>query len=105
MKNRFRNEVEVELGGTKYLLRPTFDAMVKIEDHFGLSFVEIVTEVIGRGKVRTEGIYAILSASAVQYDEEELKQDIFNAGLTAAANALSEFADAAFNGGEEIKKD
>ena len=41
MANRHRGEVEVDLGGKTYALRPTFQALAEIEDKTGTNLVTL----------------------------------------------------------------
>lgn len=59
MANNFRGELDFEVGGVKYILRPSFQGLLEIEEKSGLGLMELVNQ-IGNGKLSTRQAVAIV---------------------------------------------
>lgn len=74
MANNFRGETEIEIGGVKYLLRPTFEGLLEMEDKAGCGIMEMVDQ-ISRGRISSKVVIAILyggiigGGSKIEYSE------------------------------------
>ena len=52
MANRYRGEIEAEIGGTKRRLVLTLGALAELEDAFGADDLVALTERLGSGRLR-----------------------------------------------------
>jgi len=74
MANKFRGETEIEIGGVKYLLRPTFEGLLEMEDKAGCGLMDLVNSV-SKSKISTRHAIAILFGGVlggglkIQYQE------------------------------------
>lgn len=107
MSNPYRNEVEVDLNGTKYTLRPTFEALAEIEKKLDQSMWEILEDV-SKGKVRIEHIAFILEmgikAAGAELDMKAFKRNLSIAGVNMGIAHVSTFLVAATVAGDNAKK-
>jgi NADH:ubiquinone oxidoreductase subunit F (NADH-binding) len=104
MANPFRNELETQLGSTTYTLRASFEAIAQIENHLDKSLGEVLLD-MSQGKTRISQIKAIVQcASTKDVDEAQLEQDLMDAGINAAIQAVGPFLGQAFKGTPVPKK-
>ena len=107
MANKYRNEVEVNLDGGKYTLRPTFNALAEIEDHFNTSLFKVI-EMVTRGELRLKDAFFILEcgikASGSTFERDQLEYHISQAGNNNVLIAIGTFLTAATLSGDSIKK-
>jgi len=61
MANKHRGEASVSLGGRRYTLRPSFAALVEIEERCGCGIIELAQRFFDQ-KVRTKDVVAVLFA-------------------------------------------
>jgi hypothetical protein len=64
MANKFRGEMEIEIGEVKYLLRPSFAGLLEIEDKAGCGLMSLV-QFIGSGKLTTRQTVSIIFGGIV----------------------------------------
>lgn len=64
MANSFRGEMEIEIGEVKYLLRPSFEGLMEMEDKAGCGLLSMV-ESIGNGKLTTRQTVAIIYSGII----------------------------------------
>ncbi len=62
MANKFRGEVIVTLGGTEYLMRPTFEAMVEFEDRAGATAYEMLGAAVNKNHFPIKHVAAAFHA-------------------------------------------
>ena len=116
MANRQRGEVEIELAGKQYLLRPTFEALCELEDRSSTSILEIVSSMEG-GKIRLKELTLVIWAGLFGADPTtklELKDVgdlVLRTGLTDVVqqedkdgrNPLVDFLVNGVLGGEKVE--
>jgi hypothetical protein len=62
MSNRYRDEVSLELGGTRHVLRLSLQALAEIEAAFEVDGLEALGKRFGAGTMRTQDLTCILAA-------------------------------------------
>ncbi len=62
MANRYRGEIEAELGGVKRTLVLTLGALAELEDAFGADDLVALTERIGTGRLKARDLTRIIGA-------------------------------------------
>lgn len=97
--NSVRGEVEIKLGDRTLVLRPTFDALVKIEDELGTGMVGISQLwAMGRGGIRV--IEAVLwngsRATEPELERKALRDMIVEIGIAPLINPVGDFILGAF---------
>ena len=103
MTNKVRGEIEVELAGKTWTMRPAFGALAEIEGRTGLGMAAVV-------KRFTEGVFGIDDLAAViaagiraahddAPDFESVKRAIVEEGFNEFAVVASEFLAGALAGG------
>ena len=100
--NEHRGEVTLTLGGTDYVLRPTFDAVEKIERTTGLGLVSLVMR-FARMEFSLSDIKAVLSHSikaAGQKVPDNIGDMIMDAGPRNLAPICTDYLSRAMAGGE-----
>lgn len=116
MANSHRGELEIDLAGPnakkpeKVLLRMTFNAITEIEEHSGITGVEILDQ-LSNGKIAVKTVAVIIWAGmrAAMSPNERLRaptldtigDKIFNAGVTNFIVKASEFLAYAFTSKEQ----
>ena len=109
MANPHRGEVEIELGGETYILRPTFHALVEIEERLGEGIVALTSR-LSRGDIRLKDVATILHAGmrAVRGTKvmpyEELGRLVVAHGFTSTDLKIVEFLTGAFGDRVQEKK-
>jgi hypothetical protein len=107
MANTYRNEVEVTLNGTKYLLRPTFECLAQIEEFLDKSIFQFMASVIAGHLKAREALFVLetaIKAGESKVDQAELKRNMGEGGLNEVTVAINTFLTAATMPGESIKK-
>ena len=109
MANAARGEVTLELGGERYVLRPTFGAVCEIEDAIGTSLFEIGSR-LERAEITARELvdfaHACLTRSGYAIDRERLGETMVEDGPHDTLMALVRFCrNYAFGGREEKKVD
>lgn len=110
--NKYKNEIEIDLGEGTYLLRATYSFIAEIETYFNKSLTEILqtiaqTEIPSNLKIaETIKIFqeGIKAADGKVPDEEELGELIINYGPGKAAGQAATFLLYAYNGGPAFEK-
>jgi hypothetical protein len=62
MANRYRGEIEAELGGVKRTLVLTLGALAELEDAFGADDLGALTERFGTGRLKARDLTRIIAA-------------------------------------------
>ena len=108
MANRHRGEVEVMLGGARYTLRPTFEALCEIEDRTGLGLVELARR-FWEGRFGARQLAVVLwagirAAGGDAPDYERIGQLVVEQGFQDLAGPVARFL-AGVIGGEEDEEE
>jgi hypothetical protein len=106
LTNPYRNEVEVDLNGTKYTLRPTFEALAQIEGKVNKSIWEILAAV-SSGTLRMEHAAFILETGILAAGKEvdaAFKRNLGEAGVNMIYAHVSTFLVSATVAGDNAKK-
>ncbi len=105
--NLSRGEVELDLGGTILILRPTYQAQQLIEAELKIRMVPL-GEKIYEGDFGMTDVVAIITISAVpnerDWEPDELGDLIAQAGLEATIAPVLEFMSNAIRGWPDQKK-
>lgn len=109
MANKVRGEVEVELGGKRYTLRPSFEAMAEAESILGYGVVKVATRFI-RGEHGVREVAAMLYAGMVGSGAREMSFNevgaaVVKAGLGNLSKPASQFAFEMLKGDEEAEEE
>lgn len=89
MSNYLRGEASIAIGGVPYLLRPSFDALVRAEEELGPLFA--LVERAGEGQLRLAEIAALFwhcLAGPAQLSRESVGEAVVAMGLAEAAKPL-----------------
>jgi len=62
MANRYRGEIEAEIGGTRRRLVLTLGALAELEDAFGADDLVALTERFGSGRLKARDLTRIIAA-------------------------------------------
>lgn len=63
--NRFRNEAVLEVDGVEYILRPTFNAIAKIEEQISTGSIEGLLDGAIKGRIKVADAVVILTELAI----------------------------------------
>lgn len=100
--NPARGEVLLELGAESFLLRPSFEALVEIEEQAGSLFA--IVERAGAGEVTLKDVMSVIHACAraggADVTRERLGALIAEHGLTRASAAFARVLGHALKGPE-----
>ena len=106
MANPARGEVTLVCGSRRFVLRPTFNALLEIEDSLGAGLVEIAQRIAAR-RYGLRDLLAIATAGAQAVDpnirRKEIGEAIAEAGLQAATEPVLLFLSFALSGPDEKK--
>lgn len=106
MANRIRGEVTMVCGQRSFILRPSFQALLEIEEDLGAGLVEIARRIAER-RYGIKDLLAIATAGARAVDPEVRREDVGQAiaevGLQAASGPVLLFLSYALGGPEEKK--
>ena len=104
MPNKYRGEIEVELGGVRRTLVLTLGALAELEDAFAASDLVALTERFGTGRLKARDLACIIGAglrgAGEKVSDEEVAQLSVDGGAQgyvriAAALIAATFGDAA----------
>ena len=102
MANKHRGEVEIELGGKTYAMRPTFQSLCEIEAGTGLGIVALVKRWGGSNFGISDAAVIVTAGMKASGEEgaslQKVGEMIFDAGLANVAAAVSEFLQTALGG-------
>lgn len=99
MANRHRGEVSVMLGGAEITLRPSFEAIVEIEETVGL--LPILAAQACEMRLPAKSVFAVIRAGAKAAGADVKPSVIPDDGLSAANLAAFKFLHAALTGGSD----
>lgn len=99
--NKLKSEVEVVLGDVKFVLRPTFEALVAIESNTGKSILRLIQEMsVADGKL--VDLFHVLKegskAAGKELDDNVIKELILKNGIPAVQAQLVTFFENALHG-------
>jgi hypothetical protein len=109
MANPYKNEIEITLGeaGKKYTLRPTFKALIAIEEEVGKSIPEVIRDA-NDGIFKISYIPSILKhgieAAGGSITDEEIETAIEEDGINKTADHCVSFILNALSGSKHSKK-
>jgi hypothetical protein len=110
--NPHRGEVSITLDGASYVLRPSFEAIVEIEERLGLSIVAIVRKTAETSDIRMTEIGAIVAAGIRAHGREaddplmaavtndRIGRLCWQEGLMSVLPVVQQFLLMAVNGGQ-----
>jgi hypothetical protein len=94
MANKLRDELELMVGETKYVLRPSFEGLLEIEDKAGMGLLEIMGN-MSTGKVSAKLIVAIIYGgivgSGTKVDFNELGNKCLDHGFVQLSGPAAKF--------------
>jgi hypothetical protein len=94
MANSFRGELEIELAGVKYTLRPSFQGLLEIEDKCGCGIMELV-HYVSQGKITTKQsvgiIYGGIIGGGGVIDYSELGDLCVEQGMLSVGSSAAVF--------------
>lgn len=102
--NQQRGDVEIILEKQKFVMRPTFEAMIQIENETGLGMVELTLLALqGRLGLRqvTSIVAAGLKATGNPATNENIGPKIFRTGIMNVSPSVNDFLNNALHGGEK----
>ena len=105
MANRYRGEIEAEIGGTKRRLVLTLGALAELEDAFGADDLVALTERLGSGRLSardlTRIIRAGLSGAGEIVSDEDVAAMAVDGGIQGYVRIAAELIAATFGEGDE----
>ncbi len=99
MVNKYRGEVEIKVGDKKFIMCPSFNSMVNIEEKTGLSIISLATDF----KQHTSNINIlsiIIRESVSNISDTEIKFIFEKNGISYVAQKVIKFFENAL--GEEV---
>jgi hypothetical protein len=108
MANIQRKEVEIELCGTKYILRPTFASLVEIEDRLQVGLIPLSSEIIENKGFKVKQLAAVVHAglkgAGHEMIFEEVQELCFLEGVAKLNAPVMNFFFGAISGGKKEEK-
>jgi hypothetical protein len=103
--NSARGEVTVNLAGTAHIMRPTFDAIAKIEAMTGLGLVGVARRLLNPNDASLRDVAFVIAAGLVGA-ESKIKTDdvpalVFEAGILKVLPSAQALVLSALAGGRE----
>ena len=99
--NAQRGEVEIALGGRRYVMRPSFAAIAEIETRTGQGVIGLARR-LASGDIRVSDVAAIVTAGLRAAGEpaklEMVGEMVLEEGLASLAPSLGAFLSAAISG-------
>jgi hypothetical protein len=97
MANRRRGEVDVQLGGRTYTMRPTFAALAEIEDRTGCGLIGLLRKVRDH---RVKDIATVVHCGisighGTEVEWDAVGEMIVDAGINNVVDAVAEFVNGA----------
>lgn len=103
MANRQRGEVNVELNGARYTMRPSFEALAEIEDRTGVGLLGLMLRI--RDHRTTDIVTVIYAGVAIGHGTKIKENDVRNAvvekGVHHYIEPVTDFAMQALYGDEQ----
>jgi hypothetical protein len=108
MANKARGEMDLILGGERYTMRPSFEAIAEIEDLTGKGLLALAIK-LGEGNGTTKEmaavIYSGLKGAGSKLSFEEVGEKVIRAGITKLSAPMGEFLRLALQGSDEEESD
>jgi Phage tail tube protein, GTA-gp10 len=106
MANELRNEVTVEFGDKKVILRPTFECLMQIENKAKKSLLTLINEVANGTGTISDTIIVLKEASKAggnQLFDKDVQKLIEDEGLVTVQMQLGAFFAKALYGGRQLE--
>ncbi len=106
MANTKRGDVDIEIGGVTYTMRPSFEAICEIEHLTGLKILPLASD-LSSGNIGMESVAQIIYAGIGGYDKKsrpsfkEIGNEVKAAGLIKMAGIVTNFIVSAIGGDDE----
>ena len=102
--NKHRGEATITLGESSYVLRPTFTALVEIEDRTGMGLIELAQAFFDQ-KVKVRDVVAVIFAGIKAGnndwpDEDAVAQAVVAGGIANVIEPVGAFLADALAGGQ-----
>ena len=106
--NPYRGEVEIELGGSVRVMRPTFEAITEIESRVGVGIVELVRRFQGN-EWRTADVVIVVrsglkGAEGKERTLNEVGSWVFEAGVIQCATVALKLLVNGLTGGKTAEE-
>ena len=106
--NKERGEIAIELGGTEYILRPSFDALCRIEQGIGTTihrflFQTAVSRDVGVMHVATIITEGIRGSGVEPPSKDDMGRMLFEEGVEHMSAVAIEFLNNAMVGPKNLK--
>ena len=103
--NKHRGEATITLGDNSYVLRPTFTALVEIEDRTGMGLIELAQTFFDQ-KVKVRDVVAVIFAGIKAGnndwpDEDAVAQAVVAGGIANVIEPVGAFLADALAGGQK----
>ncbi len=102
MANRYRGEIEAEIGGMKRRLVLTLGALAELEDAFGVDDLVALTERFGSGRLKALDLTRIIGAglrgAGEMVSDEEVATMAVEGGAQGYVRIAAELIAATFGG-------
>ena len=92
--NPHRGDVKIALGENEFVLRPSFSAIVALEEHFGCGIFDLAREFCEGKRARAKDLLHIMKAGieGAGFDPpEDLPQRMVDAGLASCIEPIGKF--------------
>jgi hypothetical protein len=103
--NPQRGEVEIELGGRRFVMRPTFQAIAEMEKQTGRGVIELLQS-LSDGGLKVSELAAIITAGLKAAGEparyDKVGALLLEGGLEGIVPPVGEFLIGALTGGREL---
>jgi len=105
MANRYRGEIEAEIGGVRHRLVLTLGALAELEDAFGAADLVALTERLGSGRLSARDLIRIIRAGLRGAGETISDEDVaampVDGGVQGYVRIVAELIEATFGEGDE----
>jgi len=92
--NHARGDVPIKFKKTQFILRPTFQAIVQIEEHFKAGIIDVARD-YHHGKITAARDFVAIMSAGIAASEHDVPNDIgeqmIEAGLTTVIEPLGLF--------------
>ena len=103
--NPHRGEVEIQLGGKTYVMRPTFEAIVEAETRTGLGLVTMASKAAVADLSLSHFTWIIVSGLKASGEDATYKTVgpmVFEAGIESVHQPVVDYLTNALNGGKPM---
>ena len=92
MANRYRGEIEAEIGGARRRLVLTLGALAELEDAFGADDLVALAERFGSGRLKARDLVRIIAAGLRGAGESVSDDDVATMGVDGGAQGYVRIA-------------